>query len=167
MAKEMVTRFENLLYSVSEEELEVMETMLDALEKYNVDKSKTLLANTLKMKPEMQDDGSCHCTIPITRLVKNFINTVHGGITATLVDTTMGSLVINNLDPTKGTVTAELKLNYLKPGLGKSLTCVASSIHKGKKIHVCEARVFNDKDELILHATGSFFIIDKKKLGGE
>jgi uncharacterized protein (TIGR00369 family) len=167
LAKDTLTRLENLLNAANEEELEVLETIIEAMEKYNVDKSKTLLANTLKMKPKMQDNGSCHCTIPITRLVKNFINTVHGGITATLVDTTMGSLVINNLDQHEGTVTSELKLNYLRPGVGNSLTCVASTIHKGRKIHVCEARVFNDKDELILHATGSFFIINKKKIGGE
>jgi uncharacterized protein (TIGR00369 family) len=168
MSKEIVKRVGDLLVSANEEELEVFNTVLSALEEYQNDKSKTLLANTLQMKPQMQDDGTCHCTIPINRLVKNFINTVHGGITATVVDTTMGSLVINNLAPNEGTVTAELKLNYLKPGLGKSLTCIASTIHKGRKIHVCEAKVFSDNDELILHATGSFFIVKKRPLtGGE
>jgi uncharacterized protein (TIGR00369 family) len=168
MAKQIVERVEHLLATAEAEELDVFETVLTAFENYNEDKSKTLLANTLKMKPQMQGDGTCHCTIPINRLVKNFINTVHGGITATLVDTTMGSLVINHLAPEEGTVTAELKLNYLKPGVGEAITCVASTIHKGRKIHVCEAKVFSDNDELILHATGSFFIIKKRtNHGGE
>jgi uncharacterized protein (TIGR00369 family) len=163
----MMERIEHILSNANEEEVEVLELVVDAIEQYKSDSKHTLLANTLKMKPTMKEDGTCHCTIPITKLVKNFINTVHGGITATLVDTTMGRLVVNGLLPNESTVTTELKFNYLRPGVGKFLTCVASTIHRGKRLHICEGKVYNDKDELILHATGSFFILKNKTKGGE
>jgi uncharacterized protein (TIGR00369 family) len=158
----LVNRVQSLINTSSEENLEVLETVISALEKKINGSSTTVLANTLQFKSKMRDDGTYEMVMPINRLTKNYINTVHGGITATLIDTAMGTLVNETIAIDEGAVTAELKINYLKPGIGTSLTCIASPIHQGKKIHVCEAKVLGDNDQLIAHATGSFFIYKKE-----
>ena len=100
-------------------------------------------------------------TIPNTPIIQNALNIVHGGITATLLDSAMGGLVHHILPPDKAAVTTEIKINYVAPGVGKELSCVAGMIHKGNKTVVTEGKVFRDDGTLIAHSTASFFIINR------
>lgn len=108
-----------------------------------------------------EEDQTFHMTIPNSTIIQNALNIVHGGITATLIDSAMGTLAFHVLPSHLAAVTTEIKINYIAPGVGKELKCVASIIHKGSKIIVCEGKVFRDDGKLVAHSSASFFIIPR------
>jgi uncharacterized protein (TIGR00369 family) len=159
---QLVDRFNHVISKAQDEEVDVLHSFLDALEKKR-ENNGTFLANALHIETTYLDEEKYECQIPIQPLINNVINTVHGGITATLIDTAMGTLISHNIEDNIAPVTTELKINYLKPGIGETLTCVATYLHKGKKLRVCEAKVYNDDQNLVAHSTGSFYMSKQKK----
>ncbi|WP_154306859.1 PaaI family thioesterase [Metabacillus lacus] len=161
----MKTDFEKLLEDASDEEKEILSIVLQALERKRAKPSSSYIGGLLGAEAEASEDSSSFSiSIPNTPLIQNALNIVHGGITATLLDSTMGSLVHWILPESHAAVTTEMKINYVAPGTGKQLTCKAELIHKGTKIVVTEGKVFRDDGVLLAHSTASFFIIERKQL---
>jgi uncharacterized protein (TIGR00369 family) len=77
---------------------------------------------------------------------------LHGGVTATLIDTAMAFAVRTRLDPDAATATIDLTVHYLRPLLEGSATCTAKIVRAGKRIFTVEADVENADGKLI--ATG-------------
>ncbi|MCT8139054.1 PaaI family thioesterase [Anaerobacillus sp. CMMVII] len=152
-----------LLANASSEELDVVASLLKAAKEKQDGQFRSYISALMKVESNFLEDGDYEVRIPIRPLIHNPLNIVHGGITATLVDIAMGSLVHQSLPEHQTAVTTELKLNYVKPGIGDELICIAKILNKGKSIYVCEAKVYNDKNSLIAIATGSFFIIRSPK----
>lgn len=156
-------QLENLLEEGSDEELEVLQLFLNGMTNNHHDDDRNYLTHVLQISEGEQNDEHFIMKMPNTPLVQNNLNILHGGITATLLDTAMG-IYANSLIPDQfAAVTSEIKVNYIAPGVGDELTCVASTIHRGRKTIVMEGKVFRDDQKLVAHATGSFFIIPKRK----
>jgi uncharacterized protein (TIGR00369 family) len=81
---------------------------------------------------------------------------VHGGILATLLDSSMASAVNSMLDDNVFTVTAEMNIQYIRPAMGSFLIGRGEVIKNGKTITSCKSEIFNERDELIAFATGTF-----------
>ena len=94
-------------------------------------------------------------------LLDNSLSILHGGFSATFLDTVMGTLASKITPENKTTVTSEIKVNFLRPGVGDKFSCHASVIHHGSKIIVVEGKMMNEMQKIVAHATGSFFIINK------
>ncbi|RHW36528.1 PaaI family thioesterase [Neobacillus notoginsengisoli] len=105
--------------------------------------------------------------IPINPVLFNSLGIVHGGITATLVDSAMGTLANNLVPEGYGAVTSQLNVHYLAPGIGDGLRCRAEVAHQGKNTMVISAEVFRTDGKKAAQATGSFFIVEKKVSSGE
>jgi uncharacterized protein (TIGR00369 family) len=99
----------------------------------------------------------------ITPYMLNIANYVHGGITAYIADSAMGTLVNALLPPDCGAVTSDLNIHYLAPGQGQHLVADAVLLHMGKRTAVTECKVRNDAGKLIAMVTASFAIIRPKK----
>src|SRR5690606_30362743 len=67
----------------------------------------------------------------ITNELKNRIQILHGGVTATLVDITMGHSLFHELGPDLNIVTLDLSIRYLSPGLKGSIVAEIEVIKKG------------------------------------
>ena len=160
--KQIEREYLQFIEDANAEELEVLQLIIDGVKKKRNSEAYTFIGGITHMRSKLHDDGSFEMILPNSPLVKNPLGITHGGLTATLLDTTLGSLININLPADKTTVTTELKINYLRPGNGKYLRCVATLLHKGSKIAVLEGKVYDDKDQLIAHGSGSFFIIDRK-----
>ncbi len=67
---------------------------------------------------------------------------VHGGVLSYLVDNALtfagGSILGENV------VTVEFKINYLRPAKGPVLLARAQSLHRGSRMAVCRAEVFEE-----------------------
>ncbi|MGG1398261.1 PaaI family thioesterase [Bacillus salipaludis] len=107
------------------------------------------------------DENSCEITIPLNPVLNNSFDIVHGGITATLLDTAMGTLANYLLPEGYGAVTNQLNIHYIAPGIGESLRCNAKIIHQGNKTLVVTGEVHRDDGKKIAYATGTFFVIKK------
>jgi uncharacterized protein (TIGR00369 family) len=77
---------------------------------------------------------------------------LHGGVTATLIDTAMAFAVRTRLPFESATATIDLTVHYLRPHTAGVATCVARTVRAGKRIFTVSADVFNEEGKLI--ATG-------------
>ncbi len=77
---------------------------------------------------------------------------LHGGVTATLIDTAMAFAVRTRLPFDAATATIDLTVHYVRPHTEGVATCVANNVRAGKRIFTVSADVFNEEGKLI--ATG-------------
>jgi uncharacterized protein (TIGR00369 family) len=82
----------------------------------------------------------------------------HGGALAAFMDAILGVASLSAVaDEGKLVATIEFKINYLKPALlGDSLIGKGKVLQKGKRILITEGEIFNQKNELIAKAIGTF-----------
>ena len=77
---------------------------------------------------------------------------LHGGVTATLIDTAMAFAVRTRLPKEESTATIDLTVHYLRPHVEGVVTCTAKVVRAGKRIFTVSADVVNDQGKLV--ATG-------------
>jgi uncharacterized protein (TIGR00369 family) len=88
--------------------------------------------------------GVCELALAVTPQVLQQHGFVHGGVVSYLAD--------NALTYAGGTalrvpvVTAEFKINYVRPAIGERLVARAQAVHSGKSQAVCRCDVFVLKD---------------------
>ena len=77
---------------------------------------------------------------------------LHGGVTATLIDTAMAFAVRTRLEKEAKTATIDLTVHYLRPHWTGTATCKARVLRAGNRIFAVTADVTNEEGKLI--ATG-------------
>ena len=94
------------------------------------------------------EDGEARLEMDVDERHLNAAGTVHGGLLATLVDTTMGAAVRSATD---GDVpaTSQLAVTYLRPGSPGRLVVTARVRKRGQNLTVCEADVSQDGESLV------------------
>ena len=107
--------------------------------------------------------GRCQLELPITTQLQQQHGFAHGGVVSYLAD--------NALTYAGGTamqvpvVTAEFKINYVRPGVGERLIARAEAVHVSKSQAVCRCDVFEVKageEKLCAVAQGTI-----TRLGGD
>jgi uncharacterized protein (TIGR00369 family) len=91
----------------------------------------------------------------------NPIGSVHGGVTATLLDSAMGAAVHSTLPQGTGYVTLELKFNLVRPITAETGRVLAEGkiIHRGKSVATVEASLRTaEGDKLLAHGTSTCLI---------
>lgn len=71
---------------------------------------------------------------------------VHGGVTATLMDITMGFAAYTLMPKGFGVVTANLSIDFLNPGEGNSIKAIGEVEKVGSKLVFCSAKIFTYKN---------------------
>lgn len=160
MSDELRQLLDSCIENGSETDLQVLSFLLQGVQKRIEQKSDAYIGGLLHMEREI-DKQSCEITIPINPAINNNLNIVHGGITATVLDTAMGSLANYILPEGYGAVTNQLNIHYIAPGIGDHLHCRAEIIHQGTKTIVVSGEAFRSDGKKIAYATGTFFIISK------
>ncbi|MBT4511437.1 MAG: thioesterase family protein [Chloroflexi bacterium] len=96
---------------------------------------------------------------------------LHGGVIAAVLDIT-GSLVIfaNLVHKMKGDTlqkrvekvtrlnTIDLRIDYLRPGIGNEFRATGYLLRTGKKVAVARMELHNEEDRLIAVGTGSYIL---------
>lgn len=77
---------------------------------------------------------------------------LHGGVTATLIDTAMAFAVRTHLEEYEITTSVDLTVHYLRPHSEGVLVCTARVVRPGKRVFTVSADVINEEGKLI--ATG-------------
>jgi len=91
----------------------------------------------------------------------NPLGTVHGGFTATLLDSALGCVVQSMLPAGTGYTTVELKVNYLRPITTKTgmVYCEGKIIYVGGRIATAEGRLTDAEGKLYAHGTTTCIIL--------
>ena len=81
---------------------------------------------------------------------------LHGGVTATLIDTAMAFAVRTRLAVDEATATIDLTVHYLRPHIMGVFTCTAKVVRAGKRIFTVSAEVHNEDGKLIATAISTY-----------
>lgn len=81
---------------------------------------------------------------------------LHGGATASLIDTATAFAVITVLAPDEKASTVDLTVHYLRPVIDETITCTAKVIKAGRRLLTLSADVVNDQEKLIATAISTY-----------
>lgn len=81
---------------------------------------------------------------------------LHGGATASLIDTAMAFAVITCLTEDEKASTVDLTVHYLRPVTDGTITCTAKVIKAGRRLLTVSAEVGSDKGKLIATALSTY-----------
>jgi len=143
----------------SDEEQALLRLTLQAIRQKR-ERGSAYLSGFLGLSGEFVEEGVYQFRVPITPFMRNRGGNVHGGIIASLADSTIGSLINRSLPSGKVAVTAEMKVNYLRPGRGRELVSRARLVHRGQRLAVGECEIFDDRGRRIALSTATFYILD-------
>lgn len=90
----------------------------------------------------------------------NPAGTVHGGLTATLLDSCMGLAIQSALDKGTGQTTLEFKVSLLRPITPETglITAEGKVLNCGRRIGTADGRVTDAKGRLLAHGTTTCLI---------
>ncbi|TFE03607.1 PaaI family thioesterase [Jeotgalibacillus sp. R-1-5s-1] len=145
----------------SEEERQIIEQVVKGL----ADKREGRFTSNVSALFNLEaDNGEELLTLhmPVTPMLYNSLGIVHGGVTATAIDTAMGTLANRTVPEGFGAVTSQLTIHYTAPVSGTEVTAHARIIHRGSKTMVLEGWLTGSDQKRMAHATASFFLIPKK-----
>ena len=103
------------------------------------------------------NDGTARLVVEAGDRHLNPAGAVHGGMLATLVDTTMGAAV-RSVAEGEAPATSQLTVTYLRPGKPGQLQVTAKVSKRGDSLTVCEADVEQDGKTLV-HALATFALL--------
>ena len=81
---------------------------------------------------------------------------LHGGVTATLIDTAMAFAVITVLTKEEKASTVDLNVYYLRPHTEGKVSCTAKIVKAGKRLLTVSAEVANEQGKLIATALSTY-----------
>jgi len=87
--------------------------------------------------------------------LRNANGVVHGGVTFSLVDQSMGAAIESLMGPGEGNTTIELKINYLEPIRDGRVDCESRVLRRGRRVIVVESDVHN-QGRLVAKGLGTY-----------
>lgn len=101
-----------------------------------------------------KDGVTCRLTLRPDLLNSNGV--LHGGIIATVADEAAWHAICHQLGQEAPMTTSELKVNYLRPIAGQSLTARGVVLKLGRMLMVTRVDIFDEKRKLAAHATVTY-----------
>jgi acyl-CoA thioesterase len=126
--------------------------------------SRSPFINELGIELLEMEAGRAKLALTLQPRHMNSWNTVHGGVTMTMLDVAM-SMAGRSLDPDAVSgVTVEMKTTFLQPGgsPGERIFAIAEAIHRSTTLCFCEAGLWNG-DVLVARASGTFKYLKRQR----
>ncbi len=133
-----------------------------------------IFASELPQPPIMENVEPFDCTADNGHVVLhsipgirhyNPIGSVHGGYAAILLDSAMGLAVHSALPQGSGYTTLEFKISFIR-GMSETSGRVRTEgkiLNVGRRAATAEARIIDDKDRLLAHATTTCLVFELPK----
>ena len=85
---------------------------------------------------------------------------VHGGLSATLLDSAMGLAILSTLDKGIGQTTLEFKISLVRPITPQTglIRVEGTVLNRGRRIGTADGRITDDKGRLLSHGTTTCLI---------
>ncbi|MFA1821485.1 PaaI family thioesterase [Virgibacillus oceani] len=103
------------------------------------------------------EKGSVKLKLPIIPEFLNVKDSVHGGVYATILDTTMGFTARSlGFD---AVTTLEMDVHFLKAVKDGTVYSVGNVIHQNRSTALVEADLFDEDGNRLAHSTGTFRVV--------
>jgi uncharacterized protein (TIGR00369 family) len=109
----------------------------------------------LGLRRESSHGGRSRFVLDPRPELQNMVDTVHGGVVATLLDVAMASAAVSKLDFAMTAVTLGMNSSFVHPGRGR-LVVDGEVLAVDDGIASCRARVVDEAGRLVAQALGSF-----------
>ncbi|MGH6855413.1 MAG: PaaI family thioesterase [Aestuariivirga sp.] len=136
---------------------------LELLKEMIAGRQRSPMADTADMRLIAVADGSATFEAHPSEKFYNPQRRVHGGYTATLLDSAMGCAVQTRMAPGVAFGTVELQVNFVRKidvSTGR-LICTGTVLHSGRTMSTAEAKVLDGKGKLYAHGSGTFLVYPK------
>jgi uncharacterized protein (TIGR00369 family) len=127
----------------------------EALRTYHQDFNTFFLARLFGMNVEYGED-SCIVAMPVKDFMFNPQGSLHGGVTATVLDISMGHLLKQQVG---AGATLEMNIQYIRAAREGTLTARSSFIRKGRQICFLRAEATDDSGSIIASATSTWKVL--------
>ena len=81
---------------------------------------------------------------------------IHGGVTASLIDTAAAFAIMTLLAPGESTTTVDLTVHYLRPLVTGQATAHARIVRDGRRIVIAAVDVFDDAETLVATSLATY-----------
>jgi uncharacterized protein (TIGR00369 family) len=107
------------------------------------------LMETLGAKLVVVQDGEVHIALPFSKHLSQQNGYVHAGAITSVVDSACGYAALTKAPEGYNVVTAEFKVNFMRPAIGDRFLAVGKVQSAGKMLSVCtgEVRAFADSGD--------------------
>ncbi|GLQ87735.1 PaaI family thioesterase [Dyella flagellata] len=99
------------------------------------------LMDTLGAKLALVADGEVHIALPFSTHLSQQHGFVHAGAITSAVDSACGYAALTKAPQGYEVVTAEFKINFLRPALGERFLAIGNVQNAGKLLTVCTGEV--------------------------
>jgi len=96
----------------------------------------------LGLRLDSAANGECRTSLTLTEKHLQHDGFVHAGVQATVADHTAGTAASTLLQPGQIVLTAEFKINLLRPALGDTLSCVSKVLKAGSTLAVVASEIY-------------------------
>jgi uncharacterized protein (TIGR00369 family) len=127
----------------------------DALRTYHQDFNTFFLARLFGMNVEYGED-TCIVAMPVKDFMFNPQGSLHGGVTATVLDISMGHLLKQQVG---AGATLEINIQYIRAAREGTLTARSNFIRKGRQICFLRAEATDDSGSIIASATSTWKVL--------
>ena len=99
------------------------------------------LMKTLGAKVVHVEDGEVQIELPFSQAVTQQLGYVHAGAVTSVLDTACGYAALTKAPPEFEVVTAEFKINLMRPAIGEHFIAIGKVQNAGKMLTVCTGEV--------------------------
>jgi uncharacterized protein (TIGR00369 family) len=99
------------------------------------------LMRTLGARLVLVEDGEVHIELPFSSTLSQQHGYLHAGATTSIVDSACGYAALTKAPAGIEVVTAEFKLNLLRPAVGQRFLAIGRVVNAGKLLTVCTGEV--------------------------
>ena len=121
-----------------------------------------MMAQTLGYDITEAEQGRVVVTADPKQIHLNPAGTVHGGLAATMLDSSMGLAIHSTLDRGIGSTTLEFKISFLRPITPQTgpIRAEGTVISRGRRVSTAEGRVTDREGRLLVHGTTTCLIFE-------
>lgn len=97
-------------------------------------------------------DGEVQIELPFSKKLSQQHGYLHAGAITSIVDSACGYAALTKAPPEHEVVTAEFKINFMRPAIGERFLAIGKVVNSGKLLTVCtgEVRAFSGTDYKVI-----------------
>jgi uncharacterized protein (TIGR00369 family) len=101
-------------------------------------------------------EGSAVMKMPMKEELRQPYGLLHGGATASLIDTATAFAVVAAIGQADKATTVDLTVHYLRPVINETTICTAKVVRAGKRLITVSAEVHNEDGKMIATALSTY-----------